>query len=133
MIASFQELNKSHPEWHLRVPGSVQAERNEMVLDLSKIEVEDYLFNSIESILSRYTVVPSLSTIDNLCSAKIDYIKWDMNRPLTEVFSQKTALDGEEIFQSEMHHRYVLGLYRLQERIKTAFPNVLLENCASGG
>lgn len=65
--------------------------------------------------------------ISNLCSANIEYLKWDMNRPLTEVYSASGA------WQSEISHRYVLGLYELQRRITEAFPHVLLENCASGG
>lgn len=60
-------------------------------------------------------------------------MKWDMNRPLTEVFSLKMARAGEDVWQSETCHRYILGLYNLQERLTTAFPDLLLENCASGG
>ena len=69
-------------------------------------------------------------------SANIEYIKWDMNRPLTEVFSLAvTDQFGCEGFtwQAETSHRYVLGLYELQHRIVTTFPHILLENCASGG
>lgn len=67
----------------------------------------------------------------NQFSANIEYIKWDMNRPLTEVYS-KAALD-KGIWQTEANHRYVLGVYELQGRIIKEFPYVLLENCASGG
>ncbi len=57
-----------------------------------------------------------------------------MNRPLTEVYSTATRTsDGEEVWQAETSHRYVLGLYELQNRITSAFPHILLENCASGG
>jgi alpha-galactosidase len=66
-----------------------------------------------------------------LSSANIEYVKWDMNRPLTEVFS--AAPNADDIWQGETAHRYVLGLYELQERILKEFPNILLENCASGG
>ena len=96
-----------------------------------------------------------------LSSANIEYLKWDMNRPLTEVFSQRqnalpapgptplpcdSEVDGRAIayeparaaaaapvWQSETSHRFVLGLYELQGRITAAFPHVLLENCSSGG
>ena len=64
-------------------------------------------------------------------SANIEYIKWDMNRPLTEVYSAATL--SHEVWQAEISHRYVLGVYELQARITQAFPHVLLENCASGG
>jgi len=69
-------------------------------------------------------------------SANIEYIKWDMNRPLTEVYSLAVVNQyGNEgfIWQAETRHRYVLGLYELQNRIMSAFPHILLENCASGG
>ena len=82
-------------------------------------------------------------------SANIEYIKWDMNRPLTEVYSQRsndiavtpsqvgdltsTFEETNVVWQSESSHRYVLGLYELQDRITKAFPYILLENCSSGG
>jgi len=85
-------------------------------LDLSRKEVRDYLFDEISAVLS---------------SANIEYMKWDMNRPLTEVYS--VAAGQNEVWQAEISHRYVLGVYDLQGRITKAFPNLLLENCASGG
>jgi alpha-galactosidase len=106
-----------HPTWYLRVPGRPrQLGRNQMVLDLSRVEVQEYLYDAISSILTY---------------ANIEYIKWDMNRPLTEVYTVRDT--DEEFWQSETCHRYMLGVYSLQERLVTAFPNVLLENCASGG
>lgn len=71
-------------------------------------------------------------------SANIEYIKWDMNRPLTEVYSQRSeeypfGVLGPVVWQSESSHRYVQGLYQLQDRLSKAFPHVLIENCASGG
>lgn len=67
-------------------------------------------------------------------SANVEYIKWDMNRPLTEVYSLVTTDSiNDPVWQSETAHRYVLGVYQLQSRITKAFPNILLENCASGG
>ncbi len=78
-------------------------------------------------------------------SANIEYIKWDMNRPLTEVFSQgecdefrslkECGQTGpvKQLIQAETSHRFVLGLYELQDRITKAFPYILLENCSSGG
>jgi alpha-galactosidase len=64
-------------------------------------------------------------------SGNVEYLKWDMNRPLTEVYSM--AAGSGEVWQAEISHRYVLGLYELQQRLITAFPNILFENCASGG
>jgi alpha-galactosidase len=64
-------------------------------------------------------------------SANVEYVKWDMNRPLTEVYS--AAAEMGEVWQAEISHRYMLGVYELQQRLTTQFPHVLLENCASGG
>lgn len=64
-------------------------------------------------------------------SANIEYIKWDMNRPLTEVYS--AAAGRSDVWQSEVSHRYVLGLYEFQNRLVSNFPHILFENCASGG
>jgi alpha-galactosidase len=61
----------------------------------------------------------------------VEYVKWDMNRPLTEVYS--AAAEMGEVWQAEISHRYMLGVYELQQRLTTNFPHVLLENCASGG
>lgn len=66
-------------------------------------------------------------------SANIEYVKWDMNRPLTEVYSAAAADRNDDVWQSEVSHRYVLGLYDFQNRFVTAFPHILFENCASGG
>lgn len=116
MVSENSRLFESNPKWHLHVPGRPkQLGRNQMVLDLSREDVREYLFMVISRVLS---------------SAKIDYVKWDMNRPLTEVFSLRA---GDNLWQSETSHRYVLGLYELQGKITKAFPHVLLENCASGG
>ena len=87
--------------------------RSQLVLDITRPEVRDYIVSSISEVLA---------------SANIEYIKWDMNRPLTEVFTQAGGA-----WQGETWHRYVLGVYDLQRRITTAFPHILLENCASGG
>jgi len=110
-------LYTMHPDWYLHVPGRPrQIGRNQMVLDYSRQDVRDHLFTMIAAVLN---------------SANIEYIKWDMNRPLTEVYS--LAAGAGDVWQSEISHRYVLGLYELQRRITEEFPHVLLENCASGG
>ena len=77
MISEDSQLHALHPDWYLRVPGRPrQIGRNQFVLDLSRREVRDYVFEAISAVLS---------------SANIEYLKWDMNRPLTEVFSQVRA------------------------------------------
>lgn len=117
MVSEQSMLFTSHPDWYLHVPNRPrQLGRNQMVLDLSRQDVRDFLFHALSQVLS---------------SANIEYVKWDMNRPLTEVYS--LAAGSEEVWQAEISHRYVLGVYDLQRRITSAFPHVLLENCASGG
>lgn len=121
MVSTNSNLYRAHPDWCLHVPGLAKnIGRNQLVLDLSRKEVLEYLYNSLHSLLS---------------SANISYIKWDMNRPLTEVFSQGSGQDSQrsELWQAEISHRFVLGVYELMTRLREAFPNVLFEHCASGG
>lgn len=115
MISRDSDLYRANPDWCLQCPGRTPAEcRNQLVLDMSRPEVCEYLYNSISAVLS---------------SANIEYVKWDMNRPLTDVYSAKLPPDR----QGELYHRYVLGLYGLLDRLTTDFSNVLFEGCASGG
>ena len=115
MISPDSDLYRSHPDWAIQVPGR-QASlcRNQYVLDLTRKEIRDYVFEAVSKILN---------------SANIEYVKWDMNRPLTDIGS--SYLDSEH--QGELYHRYVLGVYELQERLVKAFPHLLLENCSGGG
>jgi len=115
MISPDSDLYRSHPDWAIQIPGRTGSLcRNQYVLDLSREEVRDYVYESLRKILK---------------SANITYVKWDMNRQLTDMGSFK--LDAES--QGELYHRYVLGVYELQERLITEFPHVLLENCSGGG
>lgn len=115
MVSKRSELISAHPEWVLQIPDRHKSiSRHQYVLDMSRADVRDYLFESIKAVL------------DN---ANIAYIKWDFNRSLTEAGS---ALLGSER-QQEVFHRYVLGLYELLERLLNAYPELLLEGCASGG
>jgi len=117
MVSEDSMLYTTHPDWYLHVPGRPrQIGRNQMVLDLSRQEVVDYVFNSLAAILS---------------TANVEYVKWDMNRPLTEVYS--AASEMGEVWQAEVSHRYMLGVYQIMNRVITTFPHILLENCASGG
>lgn len=115
MISKNSRLYEKHPDWVLQVPDYPMTEgRRQLVLDLSQVVVQDYLIE----VLSNY-----------LATGKIDYIKWDMNRHLTEVGS--LAFPAAQ--QKEISHRYVLGLYRILETITKQYPDCLFENCSSGG
>lgn len=115
MISPKSELFKAHPDWALFAPDHARTQgRNQYVLDLSRQDVRDYVVKVICDVLS---------------SADIDYVKWDMNRNLTETNS--ALLPPEQ--QKEVPTRYVFGLYDILERITSAFPNILFESCAGGG
>ncbi len=115
MISGESELYRQHPDWALAVPGRTPTlARNQYVLDISRKEVRDSIMEQVFAVLH---------------SANIEYVKWDMNRPLTDLGS--AALPAER--QGELYHRYVLGMYEMQERLITEFPNLLLENCSGGG
>lgn len=108
-------LLAEHPDWALSVPGYMPViGRHELLLDLSRTDVQDH----IVSVLDRY-----------LAGGMVDYVKWDMNRPLTDVFS---ALLPQER-AGEACHRYVLGLYRVLGEVTSRHPDVLVEGCSSGG
>ena len=115
MISPDSNLYKEHPEWAIQIPGREATEsRCQYVLDLSRPEVQDYAYESVAKILR---------------SANIKYVKWDMNRQLSDLGS--TYLDEDS--QQELFHRYVLGMYAMQERLVQEFPDLLLENCSGGG
>lgn len=114
-ISQKSDLYRLHSDWVLGVPGYQNTEgRHEYLLDLTRTEVRDYIKNVLDSYLRE---------------GFIDYIKWDMNRPLTDVYSQAYR-DGNS---KETSHRYILGLYEILEWIKTSYPEVLVEGCSSGG
>ncbi|QYR23316.1 alpha-galactosidase [Paenibacillus sp. sptzw28] len=115
MVSPDSELYRAHPDWCLHVPGRRRSEaRRQLILDLSRADVQDYIVNSVSAILD---------------SAPISYVKWDMNRNMTEIGS--ALLTAER--QRETAHRYMLGLYNVLERITSAFPGVLFESCSGGG
>jgi alpha-galactosidase len=115
MVSPDSDLYRAHPDWAIQVPGRPGAlARNQYVLDISRKEVRDAVYESIHKILSE---------------ANIEYVKWDMNRALTDLGSTGLMADT----QGELYHRYVLGLYDLQGRLVRDFPHILLENCSSGG
>lgn len=115
MVSPDSDLYQAHPDWAMQIPGrEATLSRCQYVLDLSRPEVVDYVYESVAAILR---------------SADISYVKWDMNRQMTDVGS--FCLEGRR--QGELFHRYILGVYELQERLTREFPRLLLENCASGG
>lgn len=115
MISPDSDLYRAHPDWCLHTEGRERSiGRNQYVLDMSRKDVRDNIFDQMYKILS---------------SANIEYVKWDFNRNLTEVGSELLPPDR----QSEVTHRYMLGVYELLERLLTAFPHLLLEGCSGGG
>lgn len=115
MISPDSDLYRAHPDWAIRLPGRAPVQsRSQYVLDLSRTDVREYVYESVAAILR---------------SANIAYVKWDMNRQLSDLGSAWLTADS----QGELSHRFVLGLYELQERLVTEFPDLLLENCSSGG
>ncbi len=114
MVSPDSELYRAHPDWAIRTAGrDPMLCRDQYVLDLSRPEVEKYVWEKVSGTLR---------------SANISYLKWDMNRPATNLGSAGLPPDR----QGEVGHRYVLALYRLQERLTREFPDLLLENCCSG-
>lgn len=115
MVNEDSDLFRAHPDWCLRIPGRTpNRERGQLVLDMSRQEVRDYLFEHIGRILK---------------TAGADYVKWDMNRNLSDVWSAACPASR----QGEVGHRYVLGVYELMERFVGCFPDVLWEGCSGGG
>lgn len=115
MINKNSKLYEKHPDWLLAVPNRNNSpSRNQHILDFSRKEVVDYIYEEVAKVLR---------------SANISYVKWDMNRNMTEIGS--ATLPPER--QREVAHRYILGLYSMLEKLVTEFPNILFESCASGG
>ena len=115
MISRKSKLFEQHPDWVLGVPGrDLSVGRNQLVLDMTRDDVVDYLFECMSKLISE---------------AGLSYIKWDMNRNLSEVYSQ--ALPPEQ--QCEARHRYLLGVYKLHDRLLKRFPELLIEGCSGGG
>lgn len=115
MISEDSDLYRAHPDWAIRIPGRQPMRgRFQLLLDMSREDVQDYLYNVI---------------CDILRSADISYIKWDMNRSISDWYS--ACLPAEK--QGELPHRYMLGLYALLERLVSEFPDVLFEGCSGGG
>ena len=112
MVSEDSELYRTHPDWAIKVPGrSPIRGRNQLVLDFSRQEVRDYIFDAICCVLDQ---------------GNIEYVKWDMNRSLTDIYSLKKP-------QGNVMHDYVLGVYDFLERLTARYPDVLFEGCSGGG
>lgn len=115
MVSPDSDLYREHPDWAFAIPGRQGSlARNQYVLDLTRKEVRDHIYNMIASVLR---------------SANIEYVKWDMNRQLSDMGSYGLPADR----QGELFHRQVLAVYELQDRMTKEFPHLLLENCSGGG
>ena len=115
MVSLDSDLYRAHPDWALTDPGrDPMVARHQLVLDMGRKEVQDYLFDSISAILK---------------GAQIEYVKWDFNRSVANVYSRVLPADR----QGETAHRFMLGTYRLLERLTEAFPDVMIEGCSGGG
>lgn len=115
MVSPDSDLYRQHPDWCLHVPGRNRSEsRNQLVLDYSRADVRAYIIEAISAVLSL---------------GSIRYVKWDMNRHMTEVGSALL----EPARQKEVSHRYMLGLYAVMETLVSRFPSILFESCSGGG
>lgn len=115
MVNKDSELYRKNPEWILQTPDrNLSQGRNQYVLDFSNDEVVDYIYETLKNLFEK---------------SDISYIKWDMNRSMSEVYS--LAHKSED--QGKIMHKYILGLYDLYERLINKFPDILFESCASGG
>jgi alpha-galactosidase len=115
MISEKSRLFEEHPEWAFHIPGYQNSEgRFQYVLNLAREDVQTFIIDMLRGFLQ---------------TGDIDYVKWDANRQLSEVFwDQLPANRSQEIW-----HRYILGLYHILETVTGEFPEVLFEGCCSGG
>jgi len=115
MVSEESELYQKHPEWAIKLNNREPSPgRNQLMLDLSNPDVVDYLYETLSNVFTE---------------AKVSYVKWDMNRNISDIYS--SYLPAER--QQELAHRYVLGLYKLLDRLTTEFNHILFESCSSGG
>lgn len=112
MVNVDSELYRQHPDWVIQSnKGNHSEGRNQRILDLSQIEVQDYIIEQMSNLFS---------------SADISYVKWDMNRIFSDYYSTVTS-------SKELNHRYIVGLYRCMKELTYRFPHILFEGCAAGG
>lgn len=115
MVNKDSDLYRAHPDWIIGAPGRFESHgRHQHVLDFSRKEVVDYIYEMISKVLRE---------------SSISYIKWDMNRYMSEPYSRGASA----AYQGMVMHKYILGVYDLYTRLTTEFPEILFESCASGG
>ena len=115
MVNEDSDLYRTRPEWCLRVPGRAPSRsRHQLCLDLSRPDVCEYIIQAVNRILD---------------AGGVDYVKWDYNRYVCDVFSSYYPSDR----QGEVYHRYILGLYKIMDGIIKTHPNILFEGCSGGG
>ena len=115
MISEDSDLYREHPDWALKIPGrAMNRSRHQLNLDITRKEVREHIMNQIFKVLD---------------ACKADYVKWDMNRSVDNVFS--AALPKER--QGEVYHRYVLAVYEMMESLVQRYPDLLFESCSGGG
>ncbi|MGG7208212.1 alpha-galactosidase [Clostridium perfringens] len=115
MVNKESELYRSHPDWIIHDPNRKPSNtRNQYTLDFSRDEVVDHIYNQIEKLLYDYN---------------ISYVKWDMNRYITECYSKDKGAN----LQGTVYHKYILNVYKLYDKLTTRFPDILFESCSSGG
>ncbi len=115
MVNEDSNLYREHPNWSVKLPKTPPSlGRNQLILDLTNPEVRLYLKETLTNLFS---------------SANIKYVKWDMNRNFSDVFSNYLSKEN----QGKFNHLYVLGLYEILEYLTKKFPDILFESCSSGG
>lgn len=113
MVSEDSELYRAHPDWALSIPGRKPVRgRNQLVLDFSRKEVVDFIYEQICRVLDQ---------------GNVEYLKWDMNRSISDVYSAVTKDQGRVLYD------YVLGLYDFLERLLSRYPDMLIEGCSGGG
>ena len=113
MVSEDSDLYREHPDWALQIPKRHPVRgRNQLVLDFSRKEIRDHVFDQICSVLDQ---------------GKVDYIKWDMNRSISDIYSSETKEQGKVLYD------YVLGVYDFLERLLKRYPDTLIEGCSGGG
>ena len=117
MVSEDSDLYRAHPDWAIRPPeGRISYGRRQLVLDFCNPAVVETIFEQMKAIIEE---------------TKLTYIKWDMNRDITEAWS--AWLHEQNRSQGELYVRYIQGVYSLYEKLEEAFPEVLIEGCAGGG
>lgn len=112
MISQDSELYRKHPDWAIQIPGREPVRsRNQLVLDFARTEVRDYIFDQICGVLDQ---------------GNIEYVKWDMNRSLADIYSKKQ-------YPGKVTYDYVLGVYDFLEKLIQRYPDMLIEGCSGGG